>query len=118
MSTDSTPEAIEAYLGATAEDLVHAAAPDLPAAFPGLAVDVIRVARAADRLLIRVRLRGVHTGVYLGIGPTGRAVDVPAGVEVERRAGGAAHPRLDLDRLEILAQLGAVNLPAARRHAD
>jgi predicted ester cyclase len=82
---------------------------DLAAAFSEVTVDVDRVVEDRERCLAWIRIRGIHTGRYLGLSPTGKAIDVVATVEAPRRAPEEA--RIDMDRLEIFAQLGAVNLP-------
>jgi len=48
------------------------------AAFPDLTATVVDVVADADRLAGRVRYSGTHGGAFLGMAPTGRAVDFDA----------------------------------------
>lgn len=83
-------------------------APGLVAGFSNLTCQVISTTAVLDTHNLRLGLRGDHTGPYLGIAPTGKVIEVLATLVVNRRE---AKPHLSFDRLEVLRQIGAVNLP-------
>ena len=47
----------------------------LVAAFPDIRIDVQDMVAANDKVAVRVRLTGTHTGEFLGQQPTGRHID-------------------------------------------
>ena len=44
-------------------------------AFPGLQADIEDIVAARDKVALRVRFRGTHTGEFLGFAATGRTVE-------------------------------------------
>ena len=44
-------------------------------AFPDLRAQIEDIVAAGDRVALRVRFRGTHSGEFLGIPPTGRPID-------------------------------------------
>jgi steroid delta-isomerase-like uncharacterized protein len=77
------------------------------AAFPDLRVTVEDLVTGGDKVAYRFTLRGTHSGPFLGIPPTGRAVTT-TGVAIDRLAGGkVAESWVGLDALNLLRQLGA-----------
>jgi steroid delta-isomerase-like uncharacterized protein len=44
-------------------------------AFPNLEAHIEDIFGAQDKVAVRLRFRGTHSGEFLGIGPTGRAVE-------------------------------------------
>jgi predicted ester cyclase len=48
---------------------------DLHAAFDRFRLDALLLIESANYVIARWRTTGVHTGTYLGIEPTGRAID-------------------------------------------
>src|SRR3954451_19401901 len=79
--------------------------------FPNARIELEDVLVDADRAVARYRLTGRHDGDYLGVGPTGRTVDVD-GMTILRFSGDGLvseewHAPVELS---ILRQLGAVRL--------
>jgi steroid delta-isomerase-like uncharacterized protein len=62
-----------------------------------------------------LRFRGTHTGSFLGIEPTGRAVDLPTSIIVSFRNGLIAGERMYWDVSTLLRQLGVSSLPATAK---
>lgn len=44
-------------------------------AFPDLRAEIEDIVAAGDRVAVRLRFRGTHTGEYLGFPPTGRTIE-------------------------------------------
>jgi steroid delta-isomerase-like uncharacterized protein len=44
-------------------------------AFPDLQADIEDIVAAQDKVAVRLRFRGTHSGEFLGVGPTGRTVE-------------------------------------------
>jgi steroid delta-isomerase-like uncharacterized protein len=44
-------------------------------AFPDLQAHIEDIVAAGDKVAVRLRFRGTHTGVFLGIPPTGRTIE-------------------------------------------
>jgi steroid delta-isomerase-like uncharacterized protein len=77
------------------------------AAFPDLELTVEDLVTAEDKVVHRFTLRGTHSGSFMGIPPTGRAVSA-AGIAIDRLADGkVAESWVSLDALNLLRQLGA-----------
>lgn len=47
----------------------------MKSAFPDLRAEIEDIFGAGDRVAVRLRLRGTHTGEFQGVPPTGRTVD-------------------------------------------
>jgi predicted ester cyclase len=77
----------------------------LYAGFPDLRHEVELVAADGDRVAVRFRLHGTHTGGFLGIAPTGRMVAVAATAIMRIVHGQVAELWAEFDRLGLLAQL-------------
>lgn len=79
----------------------YAAFPDFHTVIEDLVVDESRATVA-----IRWSARGTHRGAYLGVPPSGRAIDF-AGIEIVRVEGGAIVERWgEWDGMGLLARLG------------
>jgi predicted ester cyclase len=78
------------------------------AAFPDLRFTVEDVLADGDRVAVRVRMEGTHTGPLFGIAPTGRRVRVEQ-MNIERFRGEriVEHWRVT-DELSLMKQLGVV----------
>ena len=79
--------------------------------FPDAEMAVEFTMSEGDKVAVRWRVTGTHSGASTGIGPAGRRIDI-AGPDVYRVAGGRvaemwAHP----DMLGLLRRIGAVPLP-------
>lgn len=62
---------------------------------------------AGDFLIVETRFLGKHSGIYRGIAPTGRTIDLPVAIFVSFRDGLMAGERFYYDRATLLAQIGA-----------
>jgi steroid delta-isomerase-like uncharacterized protein len=67
----------------------------------------------AGAAIVETRFRGVHEGTFLGIVPTGRAVDVELAIFIELRDGLMTGERFYWDVTSLLRQLGVTELPPA-----
>jgi len=84
---------------------------NLRGSMPDLRINVEDTVAEGDRVTVRVRLRGTHTGAGLGVSPTGRKIDI-AGIILVRIAGGQIVEGWNSwDQLGLLRQVGA--LPSA-----
>ncbi len=77
-------------------------------AFPDFHLEVSEMFGAGDRVVTRFTMRGTHEGEFMGITPTGRAVEF-GGIAIDVMRG---EQRIDgwaqLDRLTLMTQLGVV----------
>jgi steroid delta-isomerase-like uncharacterized protein len=81
--------------------------------FPDLRITVDEQLAAADHVVSMTTFRGTHTGAFMGIAPTGRAVEVEA-IDVVRFADGRAIEHWGLGNdLRMMQQLGVVPMPEA-----
>jgi predicted ester cyclase len=83
-------------------------------AFPDLVLEVEDIFGAGDKVVTRFTVRGTHQRAFMGVAPTGRQIAV-GGIAIDvmregRRTAGWAQ----LDRLELLTQLGGSGSPPAR----
>jgi predicted ester cyclase len=79
------------------------------AAFDGFHAEVLDQLAEDDRVMTRKVFRGVHTGEFAGIPPTGREVEIHV-IDIVRIVDGriAEHWNI-VDRLGLMAQLGALD---------
>ncbi len=83
----------------------------LRAAFPGLQITIEDLIAEADRVTLRVTIRGAHKGTFLSIPPTGKSITV-CGLDVVRIENGRFVEHWGgPDTFDILRQLGAVVRP-------
>jgi steroid delta-isomerase-like uncharacterized protein len=81
--------------------------------FPDLRITVDEQLAAADHVVFMSTFRGTHTGEFMGIAPTGRAVEVEA-IDVVRFEDGRAVEHWGLGNdLKMMQQLGVVPMPDA-----
>jgi predicted ester cyclase len=110
-----------------AEDIVeHAAPPGSPggregvkgviawlrAAFDGLTYEIEDVISSGDRVVVRNRVSGTHTGEFMGFAPTGRSFTVQQTHIFRVEDGRVAEHWANRDDLGMLRQLGLVGAPA------
>jgi steroid delta-isomerase-like uncharacterized protein len=76
-------------------------------AFGNLPTQSRRYVPAGDRLIVETRFVGKHTGLYRGVAPTGRHIDLPVAIFINFREGLMAGERFYYDRLTLLKQIGA-----------
>jgi predicted ester cyclase len=108
-----TPDFVEHQAGvhpATAEGVKGLIA-YLHRALPDIAITIEDVAVVGDKVWGRLRARGAQRGSFLGVPPTGNAIDVEI-IDICRFDGGkiAEHWGYS-DRLSTLEQLGAAPRP-------
>ena len=80
----------------------------LHAAFSPLDVTVDELVAEGDKVAVRWRLRGVHSGEFMGLAPTGKEVQL-SGINIYRLAAGkivSNHEQADV--AEQMRRLGAV----------
>jgi steroid delta-isomerase-like uncharacterized protein len=82
-------------------------------AFPDLQAHIEDLVAAADKVAVRVRFRGTHSGEFLGIPATGRSVEVEAWTLDRYRDGRLIESRIIMDVAGMLTQLGVLPAPAA-----
>jgi predicted ester cyclase len=80
------------------------------AAFPDLRFEIEDLFAAGDKVCVRWRFEAAHLGPLSGVGPTGKTA-VQQGIAVyEARFGRLTRAWLQVDRLGVLLQIGAVTL--------
>ena len=85
----------------------------LQTAFPDAQVTVEHVLEDGDRIAVHSTLTGEHLGGYLGVGPTGRPVEVTK-VDIFRLAGDKiVESWHQWDNVSLLLQIGAIQGPDA-----
>ncbi len=80
--------------------------------FPDYKVIVDEMTAEGNRVVVRARLAGVHEGELNGIPPTHRAVEFPFAIGYEIEKGKIVNHWLIADRMALMEQLGAMNVPA------
>jgi steroid delta-isomerase-like uncharacterized protein len=81
------------------------------AGFPDLRLTVEETVEEGERIAVRFTVRGTHEGVFQGIPPTGRTVDVQ-GISILHFSEGRIVERWNqLDQLGMLQQLGVLPAP-------
>jgi steroid delta-isomerase-like uncharacterized protein len=82
------------------------------AAFDGPQLEFHEVFGSGDSLVIRFTMAGVHSGEFMGVPATGKAIALP-GITILHFADGRCIERWSsADMLGLLVQLGAVPQPA------
>jgi steroid delta-isomerase-like uncharacterized protein len=82
-------------------------------AFPDNRISVEDVLAEGDKVVVRFRGRGTHTGELMGIPPTGRVSDV-TGITIARFEGGKVKESwTNWDQLGMMQQLGLVPPPSS-----
>jgi ketosteroid isomerase-like protein len=82
-------------------------------AFPDSKVEIKGVYVQGDTAIAEFVARGTHDGELMGIGPTGKHVEINVCNIIEVRDGKAYREREYLDMLALLSQLGVIKAPAA-----
>ena len=77
------------------------------AGFPDLQHTVETIVNGGDRQVVVFTLRGHHTGPFMGIPPTGKAIAVQAIALLTVSEGRVSRAEGQFDRLGLLPQLGA-----------
>lgn len=81
----------------------------LVGAYPDLAMTVEDTVDSGDKVVARVRFTGTHSGDFMGMPPTGKAVDVQM-IDIMRFADdGLVHEHWGVfDQMKMMQQLGAI----------
>jgi predicted ester cyclase len=83
------------------------------AAFAGFRATILDQVAEGDKVVTRKVFRGTHTGPFQGVDPTGREVEIHV-IDIVRVADGRIVEHWNcVDRLGLMAQLGALPVPAA-----
>jgi predicted ester cyclase len=102
---DKPKEKLEQFI-ADPELIQHGLATE--AAFPKYELFADEMAAEGDRVWMMGRLRGVHTGEFHGIPPTGKQVECPLAVIYRLADGKIAESWVYTDRMTMLEQLGVM----------
>lgn len=80
--------------------------PRLPKAFPDLSETIQDIVAEGDKVWIRFKVTGTHTGMYRGLAPTGKSFTIMA-VSIYRITGGKVVERVAVyDMLDFYRKLG------------
>ena len=82
------------------------------AAFDGFRAEILDQIAEGDKVVTRKVFRGTHRGSFQGVEPTGTAVELQVIDIVRVRDGRIVEHWNCVDRLGLLAQLGALPVPA------
>ncbi|SDB99450.1 conserved hypothetical protein, steroid delta-isomerase-related [Cupriavidus sp. YR651] len=81
-------------------------------AFPDVKFDVEDVIGEGDRVVVRWRFAGTHTGPFAGLPPTGKRVTQTGIAIYQCRGEKLCRAWLQVDRLGLLQQIGGLLIPA------
>ena len=76
--------------------------------FSGIKFTIVDVFSQGDKLVKHWKFKGKHSGVFFGIQPTGRQVDIDGVTLVRMENGKIAEERDFFDNLEFYQQLGLI----------
>lgn len=102
-----TRELMEQYI--TDEELI-AHGEFFDSVFPKYEVYADEITAEGNRVIVRARLKGCHTGQFKGIPPTYRNVEFPFVVSYEIENGKILHHWLIADQTILMEQLGVSNV--------
>jgi steroid delta-isomerase-like uncharacterized protein len=77
-------------------------------AFPRYSIQIEDFVEQDDKVVLRARFQGTHTGDFNGIPPTGRTVDVPFLMLYRIEDGKIAQHWLEANHITLLSQLGVM----------
>jgi predicted ester cyclase len=104
-----TREVIEQYM--TDEELLgHILFFD--AAFPKYEMFADEITAEGNRVVVKARMKGYHSGEFNGILPTNRNVEFPFVISYDIENGMIVHHWLMADSMALMEQLGVMNAPA------
>lgn len=95
-------------------DQMHAVLAELHTGFPDFSVDIEEIIAEEDAVAALVRMTGTHQGMFQGIPPTGKCMEMHGQVFLRLRDGKIVEDRPVYDRLSLLEQLGIWKQPAAQ----
>lgn len=79
--------------------------------FSNMSLTIEDTLSQGDRVAVRFRLSGTHSGPVMGIAPTGKKINITGTGIFKVVDGKAADNWVNFDSLGLLQQLGAVQLP-------
>ena len=79
------------------------------AVFPKYELFADELTAEGNRVVVRGRVKGRHEGMFNGIPPTGRSVDVQACIGYEIENGKIIHHWMIADQMALMEQLGVLN---------
>lgn len=79
--------------------------------FPDLWMEVNDMVTSSDRTVLRVTYRGTHDGVFQGVPPTGKSIELTAIGWFEMEQGLAVMNWAEFDIFGLMQQIGAVPTP-------
>jgi steroid delta-isomerase-like uncharacterized protein len=82
--------------------------------FPDLTIHIDELVGEGDRVVWRVTASGTHNGPFQGLPATGKSVQFGAHYTFRFEHGKIVERWTTIDRLSLLAQIGAVSLPAKK----
>ncbi len=88
----------------------------LHAAFDPVTYTIEDIVAEGDKMAIRWRMKGVHSGAFAGVQPTGKAVEQYANVMYHFDDGKVSAAWPQVDSLGLLQQLGAIPSGAFHPH--
>ena len=104
-----TREVIEQYM--TDEELLgHILFFDT--AFPKYEMFADEITAEGNRVVVRARMKGCHSGEFNGILPTNRNVEFPFVISYDIENGKIVNHWLIADSMALMEQLGVMNTPA------
>lgn len=84
------------------------------AGFSDFSATVEDIVSEGDTVAMRLTLRGTHDGEFMGIEPTGNAVEIDNMVFTHIADGKVVERRVVPDLLGVMQQVGTVDLPATK----
>jgi predicted ester cyclase len=81
-------------------------------AFPKYEMFMDEITAEGNRVVVRARFKGCHTGEFSGILPTNRNVEFPFVISYDIENGMIVQHWLIADQVALMQQLGVMNVPA------
>jgi steroid delta-isomerase-like uncharacterized protein len=104
---------VDPAIGASAASRMHAVQSALISGFPDLEYRMDRLTVSGETVVVECTLSGTHQGVFAGVAPTNRRIELPAAFCVEIADGKLKECRSYFDTLTLMEQLGAIPAPGA-----
>ena len=82
--------------------------------FPEYELFADEMVAEADKITIRARMKGVHKGLFNGIPPTNREVEMPFAINYTIHNGKIVDHWLIADQVALMQQLGVIETEAER----
>jgi predicted ester cyclase len=103
-----TPELVDQYV---AEQPLKDHIAMNEAAFPGYELEVERMIAEDDLVAVIGRAKGTHTGLFMGMPPTGKSWDVPIHITYRIEDGKIVDHWMVIDTASFMQQLGMMPSP-------